>query len=162
MNELKRALEVLYEQNAFANTDCDVMDKCGQNSIRLFLGIPLAYSVTLCIFAIWPFYNYYYFDHVLETPIPLSFPGVDASTGKGLIVKMALQYILIILVVIGVDYYDGIFAVMIYNTLAFSGLIVNQIEQLNTLLTDKKQSRDTNNISNKFRNLIFMHIEKNK
>lgn len=162
LNDLKQALDELYKQNDYINPKCNVMATCARNSVRLFVAIPSAYSLTLGIFAIWPFISYYYIDGSLNPPIPLSFPGIDATTKQGLCMKFILQYLLIILVVIGVDYYDSIFAVLIYNTFAFSGLIVNQIERLDDQLRDEKQSQHYNEIHLKFRNIILMYIEKNK
>lgn len=162
LKKLKQSLEKLYEENDCMNPECDVMEICGRNSIRLFLGIPLTYSASLAAFAVWPFISYFYLNYNSEPPIPLLFPGVDHTTKSGMIATILLQYSLMTLVIIGVAYYDGIFAVLIYNTLAFSGLIVNHIEQLNVMLADEKQSKLENEISYRFRNIILMYIERNE
>lgn len=95
----------------------------------------------------------------IEPPLAQKIPGVDSKSLTGYIM------ILIWLVVqsLAVDaihlYTDSTCATFAHNTSLFSGLIRQQIEQLNKMLAHKKMSKDSTCILLTFRNIIQMHIE---
>lgn len=112
------------------------------------------------LFIIWPLFEYYW-NGAIETPLPTRLPGVDIANRNDFIILTSFHLFMLTIAGAGLGYFDGIMAVFTFNILAFSGLIRNQVKQLNQMfLMDKKHSKPQ--IYSKFRNIILMHQEMNE
>lgn len=148
------ALEDIYKSNNFA--DLPVMASCSLNSDRLFKALLTLYCFSGIGFLSWTIIEY--FMHGAQgIPYFSQLPYVDSSTKLGFVIMVAFHTILTAMSSLGMSAVDGTFAVFTFNIMAFSGLMKNQVKQLNEMLDRKDVPKTSEIIRYKFRNFIMMH-----
>lgn len=154
----KNGLAKLYSANSHSDAD-SVMGNIARHTLRLLKALIFLYLLCQVAFSLIPLYEYFA-TGVFKTPLPALVPGIDTNTPLGLTVLTVCQMYLIYVAGVCLGFLDGAFAVMAFNILAFSGLIAEQVQQLNAALAKGKQAKSVAQF--KFRHILLMHQEMNE
>lgn len=145
-------------QNNIINPDYDHVTFCATNTYRMIKFFSFLYASNGCILIFWPAADYFLTGelHPIFTPQMI---GTDLSTPMGYTITLMFHISLTISLVLWFIYFDGLYAIYVFNVWLFSGLICHQIEQLNGVLEDEEATKDILRIKITFRNILKMHAE---
>lgn len=148
-------LEQIYiKNNGLSLDEHRTMKLCSQYSLWTAKAMFALYILCSTVFSFWPI-GIYLWSAEIETPLAMRFPHIDISTRTGFTVMTAFEVSMLYAACIGLGFIDGLVAILTLNILVFSGLIRNQMTELNEMLLDPDQSKLGIHI--KFRNIILMH-----
>lgn len=102
---------------------------------------------------------YYFSTGDVTTILKVQLLGVDSSTPIGYTITTIYHIAVVLSLVLLFVYFDGLYALYVFNVRLFSGLLRHQVEQLNVLLEDDEASKDMLRIKLTLRNIIKMNGE---
>lgn len=116
----------------------------------------LLYFMCMVVFISAPFFIYLLFN-VVEPIIPIYIPFVDPTEKIVFIITSGFHVYFIFIATFGFTFVDSLLANLIFYVLMYAGLIEDDLNALNQMISDGEQNGLVLRI--RFRNILLMHKE---
>lgn len=114
------------------------------------------YAISVLGYFVNPVFGFY-FEGKIEMMLPLYIPQVDSSTYRGYIIHFGFHLALLIFAFLGSTCADFLFTMIIMNSPIVAGLISDEVDALNTNLSDMHSNKFEHR--QRFRNILQMARE---
>ena len=156
--EMFKTLDKIYRDNQSNDSDetntmrfCSLMAwRMNKTMLVLYLLCGLAFISTPGIL--------YLLTNEIEMVLPLYLMGIKVNSVTGFGINTLYHIFMVSVATVGFYYMDGLYANLVLNVLAMTGLIRNQFHEMNKMLL-MSHEYPTSQIRMRFRNIILMHKE---